>query len=134
MIMNKTRTQGILDHAAISTSVLCMVHCLATPLLLVAVPILSSSFLADEAFHKALVTLVLPTSLIAIFIGCGRHKDRYVLYLGCFGLVSLVFIAFFGHDLLGEVGEKVATVGSGAILAFAHLRNFRLCRRFQCDA
>ncbi len=132
--MNKTKVQDLLDHAAISASVLCMVHCLATPFLLIMVPILSSTFLADEAFHRTLVLFVLPTSLIALFIGCGRHKDRNVMYVGFVGLFSLVFIAYFGHDLFGETGEKAATVVCGAILAYAHLRNYRLCRRASCDA
>lgn len=119
---------------AISASALCMLHCLVTPLLLVAVPVISSTFLVDEEFHKTLVTVVLPTSFIALFLGCRRHKDRTVFVLGSLGLIALVSIAYFGHDLLGELGEKVSTVISGAILAFAHIRNYRLCRHDGCDA
>ncbi|NJO13397.1 MAG: hypothetical protein HC872_07980 [Gammaproteobacteria bacterium] len=61
-----------------------------------------------------------------------RHEDRRVLLLACFGLLSLGVVAYFGHDLLGAVGEKVATVVSGAILGLGHLRNYRLCRHERC--
>lgn len=119
---------------AISGSMLCILHCLATPLLLVAVPVVASTFVADEEFHRILVMFVLPISLVALFAGCRRHKDRVVLAVGGLGLVLLVSIAFLGHDLLGELGEKVATVVSGGVLAIGHLRNYRLCRRRECDA
>lgn len=131
--MNTVKTQGILDYAAISASVLCMLHCLATPLVLVAAPVLSATFLADEAFHRTIVLLVVPTSFMALYVGSRRHGDRSVLFGGMIGLVSLVLVAYFGHDLLGEAGEKAATVASGAALALAHLRNYRLCRRVNSD-
>lgn len=128
-----TQVQGFLDRLAISTSALCMIHCLATPFLIIGVPVLSSTFLADEAFHRFLVWIVLPVSLAALFIGCRRHKAAPVALLGGLGLALLVFIAYFGHDLLGESGEKIATVLAGAILAIGHFRNFRLCRRADCN-
>ncbi len=131
--MEKANVQTLMDRLAISASLLCMLHCIVTPLLLVAAPVISSTFLADEAFHQALVIFVLPTSLLALFLGCKSHKDAQVLLLGGFGLAALVSVAFFGHDLLGETGEKVATVISGAMLAFAHVRNYRLCRKDNCD-
>jgi hypothetical protein len=55
------------------------------------------------------------------------------LALGGLGLIALVSIAYLGHGLLGEVGEKVATVIGGAILAIGHFRNYRLCHRDGCD-
>ena len=131
--MEQTRVQRLLDRMAISASMLCALHCLVTPLLLIAVPVISSTLLADDEFHKILVMFVLPVSLVALFIGCHRHKDRIVLVLGGLGLIALVSIAYLGHDLLGEVGEKVATVISGVILAIGHLRNYRLCRRDGCE-
>ncbi len=132
--MERAKAQRLLDRMAISASVLCMLHCLATPLLLIALPIVRSSFLADDEVHAFLVVFVLPVSLVALFMGCRRHKDRVVLVLGCLGLVSLVSLAFLGHDLLGESGERAATVASGTILAIGHLRNYLLCRRDGCEA
>lgn len=133
-MIEQAKVQTLLDRAAISASMLCMVHCLATPVLLIALPMLSSTFMADEAFHRFLLMFLLPISLIALSIGCRRHKDRGVLLLGGLGLVCLILAAWLGHDLLGESGEKVATVISGVILAFGHLRNYRLCRQDRCES
>ena len=134
--MEKVQIQKFLDRVAISASALCMLHCLVTPLLLVAVPIISSTFLADELFHKVLVAFVLPVSLIALFLGCRRHRDRVVLIFGSIGLFCLVLVAAVGHDLFGEFGEfgeKVATIISGVILVLGHIRNYYLCRHDKCD-
>jgi cell division protein FtsW (lipid II flippase) len=131
--MEKVQIQKNLDRFAISVSVLCILHCLLTPMLLIAIPVMSSTILAEELFHKLLVFLVLPVSLFALFIGCRRHRDRKVLLLGSIGLFFLVAVALFGHELLGESGEKTATVISGLILAVGHFRNYSLCRNEQCD-
>ena len=123
----------IRELIAVSASALCVFHCLATPILLIAVPVLSSTFVADEEFHRFLVLFLLPVSLVALFIGCRRHRDRVVLVLGGLGLISLVLTGYLGHELLGELGEKITTVMSGVILAIGHLRNYQLCRRDGCD-
>lgn len=110
-----------------------MLHCLAMPVLIIAIPVMSSTFLADEAFHRFLVWFVLPVSLAALFMGCRRHLDVIVCLCGGLGLFVLISIAYFGHDLLGESGERIATVVGGVILAAGHIRNYRLCRRVGCD-
>lgn len=131
--MEQTKVQRLLDRIAISTSGLCMLHCLATPLLIITVPAISLTFMVDEEFHKALVIFVLPVSFIALFLGCRRHKDRIVILFGSIGLISLISIAFLGHDLFGEMGEKIATVISSLILVAGHVRNYLLCRYDGCD-
>lgn len=132
--MEKITLQTIFDRVAISTSLLCMLHCLVTPFLLIAVPVISTTILADELFHKLLVAFILPVSIIALFIGCKRHRDPSVLAFGMLGLISLVLVAVFGHVVLGELGEKVATVIGGIILMIGHFRNYHLCRNDKCDA
>lgn len=132
-MIEPTKVQRLLDRVAVSASALCVFHCLATPILLIAVPVLSSTFVADEEFHRFLVLFLLPVSLVALFIGCRRHRDRVVLVLGGLGLISLVLTGYLGHELLGELGEKITTVMSGVILAIGHLRNYQLCRQDGCD-
>lgn len=131
--MNKAQIQRFLDRSAVAASLLCLIHCLIVPLLLVSVPVISSTVLNDEAFHEVLLMFILPTSLIALFIGCRRHKDIVVLALGALGLLTLLGVAYFGHDLLGETGEKIASVMGGITLGIAHLRNYALCREEECE-
>jgi FtsH-binding integral membrane protein len=122
----------LLDRAAIGLSTLCVLHCLALPLLLVLAPSLAVLPIADEQFHLLLVYLVLPTSILALFLGCRRHHRWSVLMWGMSGVGVLVFTALLGHDLMGELGEKVLTVMGALLVVVGHGLNFRLCRSRAC--
>ena len=132
--MADVRTQKLLDRLAIAASGLCVLHCLATPVLLILIPALASSTLADNVFHQLLLIFILPSSALALLLGCRRHKDWIVFALGLLGLTELVITAYFGHDFFGETGERAATVLGGVTLAIGHVRNFYLCRHDGCDA
>lgn len=121
------------DKTAIGLSMLCAVHCLLLPLAVVFVPALSAIGIADEHFHQWMLLAVLPSSLFALFMGCRQHHNTQVLLLGLSGLLTLSFGAFVGHELLGEGGEKAATLLGAGIIALAHVRNLTLCRTHNCD-
>ena len=88
--MNIANTrQHWLDRIAISMAVLCGIHCLVTPVLLVALPILAISFWVDENFHLWMLLFVLPTTGLAVVSGCRRHKDAWVLAAAVAGLSIL---------------------------------------------
>jgi len=76
---------------------------------------------------------VIPMSVIALLLGCKQHQDKTVLLLGLMGIVGLVTLAFYGHVVLGELGEKVGTVLSSLLIIIAHLRNYYLCREDTCE-
>lgn len=122
----------LLDRFAIGLSALCVLHCLALPLLLVLVPSLASLPVADENFHRFLLYLVLPTSILALLLGCRRHQRWTVLYWGIAGIAVLLVAAFYGHDLFGEPGEKVLTVVGALLVTVGHVLNFRYCRSHDC--
>ena len=117
------------DKAAISLSVLCMVHCLLLPLLVVLLPSIAALPLQDEVFHIWMVIAVVPISAYALTMGCKKHKRYLMLLVGAVGLLILSIVAFFGHDLLGEELEKMGTLVGALIIAIAHVWNFRSCRK-----
>ncbi len=121
--------QTVSDKTAISLSLLCSIHCLALPLLMVLLPSIAALPLADEAFHVWMVFAVVPISAYALFMGCKNHKNLHVLLLGGIGLFLLCVTAFLGHDLLGEVWEKALTVTGSAFIALGHLWNYHLCQQ-----
>lgn len=125
--------QRSLDIIAVSVSGLCALHCLLTPLVLILFPVLSGSLFAGEDFHQLLLWVILPTSGLAMWLGCRRHKDRLVLLFGLVGLSLLMLAALQGHDWFGELGERLVTVLGGCIMAVGHVRNYRLCRSDQCS-
>ena len=121
------------DGVGLVGSAVCALHCVAAPLLLVAGTTLPASFVADEAFHRMLLWVILPAAVLAFGLGCWQHKDRWVLGLGVVGLAGLACSAAVSHALIGETGERVVTLASAGILIAAHVRNFRRCRAVGCD-
>ena len=124
-----------LDKFAILLSGVCMVHCLLTPVLVTLLPILSlSTMVEDVLFHKLMLWLVLPSSFVALFIGCRKHKRWTIAISGLLGMSLLVLVAFLGHDILSINAEKTATTVGGLILAFSHYLNYRACQSTTCSS
>lgn len=123
---------GKLDGLALTLSAICLVHCLALPVALTLLPTLAAGVLDHADFHKLMLVVALPASLLAFGIGCRRHRRSDVLILGGLGLSMLVFAAYAAHAWHGEL-ERYVTVAGGLVLAFAHIQNFRACRGSDCD-
>ena len=121
-----------MDKAAIGLSMLCIAHCLLTPIAIVMLPALGATFLDDERFHYVLLFLVIPTSIFSLGLGCRKHERREILMFGLFGLLLMSLILIVGEDVLGELGEKISTILGALIIAFAHVRNFRACQDRHC--
>jgi hypothetical protein len=149
-------SHGWADKLAISMAGVCAVHCLLTPVLVVMLPILATSFFVHQDFHLWMLYLVIPTTSFAIFMGCRKHKDKWVAALSAIGLSVLIFALVYERqqrsnaDLLAEahcehcvrdVSETVLPMNfaawintlGGLFLAGGHIRNYRLCRRAACS-
>ncbi len=124
--MNKL--QSYTNNFAISLSLICAIHCLAFPFLLLLLPSVAAMQLDNEAFHMWLLLAVIPSSVYSLIVGCRKHKRYQLLILGVIGLVFMIAAVVIG----GEVFEKVATLSGAAILAVGHFLNYRLCRTKSC--
>ncbi|GGQ04849.1 MerC domain-containing protein [Shewanella litoralis] len=120
--------QAFTDKFAITLSFLCVIHCVVLPFLLVLLPSLGVWQLDNEAFHSWLLIAVLPVSLYALVSGYKKHQQYRFLLIGISGLLLLLFAAVFGHDTVGEAGEKVLTVLGATLVAIAHWVNFTRCK------
>lgn len=120
---------GRLDSLGILLSGLCIVHCLALPLLLSLLPFFGESVFGGHGFHEMLLLFVVPLSLVALGFGYRRHHDLRVLAYGTLGLGLLTF-ATFGYKLIGlsENAERSISIVGGLIHAAGHVLNFRLTR------
>ncbi len=116
------------DKAAISLSLLCTIHCLVLPIVVVLVPSVGALPLADEAFHLWMLIAVMPISAFALMMGCRKHKRYHLLLIGGLGLFTLGMAAFWAHDSLGETWEKTLTVAGALIIVLGHVWNYRLCQ------
>ena len=121
--------QTVSDKFAVGLSAMCMIHCLLLPTLIVLLPSLAALNLEDEIFHLWMVIVVVPISLFALTMGCNRHKNYKIMFVGSIGLIVLVLTAILGHDFLTESLEKTFTVIGALVIAGAHIWNYRLCRK-----
>ena len=125
--------QGIADKSAIVLSFLCALHCLLLPAAIVLYPSTLGFLPGDESVHFALLFLVIPISAYALIKGGKVHKSRKVFITGISGLLVLVAAVVLGHDILGEIGEKILTVLGSIIVIIAHVQNHLICRATDCE-
>ena len=113
----------IVEHAAIGVSLLCLVHCLALPVLIAALPAISTIIPLGSSFHFWMLAIALPASGIALTSGQAQHGALWPLLIGLTGLFLLAcgVLAFEGRPL-----ETVATVAGAVLLTIAHVGNLRL--------
>jgi len=112
-----------LDKLAIGLSVLCLVHCLSVPLLLLAAPALGMLLeVTESSVHWTLLALALPISLYALWQGFRHHGQRNALLIGSAGLVLMLLAVTH----VAEAGlEAPLTVAGVLVLLGAHVLNLR---------
>ena len=117
------RREDWLERAGLAASMLCLVHCLALPLLFALLPSLIATFSLPESFHLWVLAFAVPASGFALFSGHGRHGAIHPLITGITGLALLAIgVLRFG----ASPWEMPVTVAGSLCLAFAHIRNWRL--------
>ena len=116
------RTNAI-EGAAVSASLLCLVHCLALPFLLLLLPGVIGLFAQSESFHYVAVALVVLAALAAFWLGFRRHRARLPALFGLTGAGCLVIALLPG---IGEGAELRFTVAGSLLLIAGHTMNWRL--------
>ena len=126
--------RSALDFIGIGLSLLCLVHCLALPLLIVLAPVVLRGLPGDAVTHRALAITILPVGLFAFRSGYRVHRRRWVLAVFVAGLLLVSTAALFGEEFLTGYSEVAVTVCGGILLVTAHLLNHCFCRsNATCD-
>lgn len=115
------------DHIAIALSTICIVHCLAVPVLVAVLPVLAIS-LGGGHFHGLMLWLVVPTSVLGFGLGVRVHRQLRIPALGAVGVAALAAAALWGHSRWSEPLEVSISVAGSIALAIAHWMNFREVR------
>lgn len=132
--MFQLRLQKTIDLFSVMLSFVCLIHCLALPLLVTLIPVLAIDWISESMFHGLMLLLVIPSSLLAFLMARKSKPQRWVWWTGAIGLTIMILVAFWGHDLIGPQGERWLTVLGGVLVATAHLFNFRhRQKKFCCN-
>ena len=118
--------QSWLDSIAISASFACLVHCLALPLLIAALPSIAEILNIPESFHMAMVVIAVPTSMLALGNGYRKHGTIFPIAIGVMGLCFMTVGAFWS---VSKPFETALTVMGSVMLALAHVGNWLLADR-----
>ena len=117
------RRLDLADGLAASTSILCLVHCLGLPLLVLALPGAIALGAHGEWVHGAALALIVPLALVALWGGYLQHRRVDPALLGTAGVAALIAALVWGH---GSPLETWGTVAGSALLMAGHWRNWRL--------
>lgn len=119
-----------LDRVGISASILCVLHCLATPFLVMSLPLLGH-WVNNFWFHIAMAIFIFPVAIVALFNGYKIHKRAYILALGGIGLgfIGAGLLTQNHHHHHGPNQSFLFTALGGAFLVSAHLLNLRTCKK-----
>ncbi|MEM1087201.1 MAG: MerC domain-containing protein [Pseudomonadota bacterium] len=113
----RTTRSKLLDISGVGLSCLCLLHCMALPLLVVSAPVLAV-FSENEAIHKVLVLLALPVALLAIFTTQQTRSRPLIIAMLVIGISLLLAGAFVEalHDY-----ETPLTVAGALFLSAGHI-------------
>jgi MerC mercury resistance protein len=109
------------DRGAIGVSILCMVHCLALPVLVVLFPFGIFAVLAENHWHWLFLALAAPISLLA-FLRTSPHIRSPVFAVGMVLGIVLLAIGVWVDDHDQQIFFTV--LGAISLLA-AHVYNLR---------
>jgi cation transport ATPase len=124
----QNRLVASMDTLGIAASSLCVVHCLAMPLVIGVLPLLGLQFLEGHNAHVVLAAFVLSFALLAIVPGYLRHRRKDILGMMLIGLSFVLYATFVAQQTLGESWEiPLITIGN-LILVGTHFRNRALHR------
>lgn len=115
-----------IDRIAMMMSMLCIVHCLALPVVLVALPFMAQ--FAETHWHLPMLLIAVPISTTAIVIGYRRHGNSTLVAGVVVGLALLTAGATVGHTYFGPLVDRSLTILGSLLLAYAHWQNSRLLR------
>lgn len=116
-----------IDKSAIGLSGLCLLHCLATTLVIALLSVGTTGFFQHD-IHKIGLALAIPLAVVGLGRGVFRHRRWVVIALGFVGIGFMAFALTMQHGH-AELGF---TVLGAAFVAWAHWLNIRCLHGGTC--
>ncbi len=106
------------DKIGIFTSLLCMIHCIAFPLLFSMLPVLK---LVDEKFEWSMLVTAFLVGILSFYDNYRRHK-----YLRS---ISMFIIAFISISIGMVIEMEIFNIIGLVLLIIAHYSNYKFIRK-----
>lgn len=127
-----SRAAAFPDLLGASASLLCLAHCVLTPILVSFSAVFSYILPAEESTHRFLAVATAAAGLAALVAGYRRHRRLRVPLCMAAGLALIGAGAWWGDRLPSHKIEVLITMlGSGFMIA-AHRLNHTFCRNCEC--
>lgn len=113
-----------LDNLGIFASVLCLIHCLAMPFIIAAIPFLGMNcqWLESELTENILITFIIGFAVFAIIPGYWNHKKPVALAGLIVGMSLVGAVAFLRGQIPSNMELPLISCGN-LILVITHLMN-----------
>ena len=110
-----------LDLAGMGLSVVCAIHCLATPVLFSTLSVLGFEFLGHERFESGMIAAIALLAGFTFINGFRMHGKKGHFLLGVIGLAIFLLVRpFVDHSL-----EPYATLLGGTAFVLGHFLNWK---------
>jgi hypothetical protein len=116
------------DRIAISLSAICIVHCLAVPLVVAVLPLAVLGLGGESHFHAVMLWLVVPISIIGLVMGYREHNRVAIVVAGIVGIAIVLVAVILGHGQWPISIEVLVSLIGSVLLAGAHWANFVVVR------
>ncbi len=117
----------LLDQLGMGLSFLCLIHCLAMPMVMLSLPILARYYLGNPFVHLALAFLIIPVGLISFYRGFIHHRSYKPLFFGIVGMFFISFVPAMVHLGGFQWPETPLVIGGSLIMIYAHYLNRKCC-------
>ena len=119
------KSTSLWDWSGIFFSGLCLLHCVATPVLLAG----ASIWLLSEWVHIVFIISLIPITFMAARRAYRSGVKKWPVLLLAGGLLTLI-IAVIAGSIAGETGEVAITIAGSLLLIAGHLgnRHLHVCR------
>ncbi|MFO0322705.1 MAG: MerC domain-containing protein [Bacteroidota bacterium] len=128
-ILNKG-INSVLDALGFSASTLCATHCAILPFVMSFLPFLGIEFLSNLNFELVMLGSSVLLAFTSFLVGYYKHHhDNEALMIM---LVAFIFFVLGHVNQMPTIFEMICTPIGGFIMAFAHYRNWKLCKEKNC--
>ena len=135
------------DRTGVAIATLCLIHCLAFPILIMLVPATQTLF-NSPILEGTILGMGIVVGSISFWTSYRRHKKIYPMVLGVLGIILLLshLVVFRTDPVIHSMNHETTDWNSlwshltieplmvlgGALLIIGHLWNIRACHCF-CD-